>query len=53
MAFMHTGVADMGITEFTVVLVVVSSSKGSEVEQSIVKGNRFVYVVRDIAWSVI
>jgi hypothetical protein len=45
------GVADMGVPEFPIVLVVVASSEGAEVKQSIIKGNRFVYIVGDVVGS--
>jgi hypothetical protein len=42
------GVADIGVPEFPIVLVIVVSSEGVEVKQSIIKGNRFVYIVSDV-----
>jgi hypothetical protein len=50
---MHAGVADMGIPEFPIVLVVIASSEGAEVKQSMIKGDRFVYIVSDIVGSFI
>jgi hypothetical protein len=41
----------MGVPEFPIVLVVIVSSEGVEVEQSIIKGNRFVYTVSDVVGS--
>jgi hypothetical protein len=43
----------MGIPEFLIVLVVVVSSEGAEVKQSIIKGDRFVYIVSDVVGSFI
>jgi hypothetical protein len=45
------GVADMGVPEVLIVLVVIVSSEGVEVEQSIIMGDRFVFVVGDVAGS--
>jgi predicted component of type VI protein secretion system len=50
---MHAGVADMGVPEFPIVMVVIASSQGAEVKQSILKGDRFVYIVGDVVGSFI
>jgi hypothetical protein len=43
----------MGVLEFLIVLVVIASLESMEVKQSIVKSNRFVYIVGNVVGSFI